>query len=264
MAKISMSDRTALENFLGMGSGYVLNFSDRTFAEFFQSEVNIEIYQDKYRRASGSKANYMRGFWETESPKIVGELIKKLVQYWRDTTKDQSNDDLDLASKCESVAKKLLESAGNEQRTINPKLILTNDYIQQAIEKANERIKNKDYDGAITAAKTLVEEVMIEVYKTSTPSSEYKYNEDMVKLYKLVCVSLSLSSTKDMDERLRMILSGLASITNGLAALRNAAGDAHAKRYTPAPHHAQLAVNSAFTLCQFLCDTYLYQLRGKQ
>lgn len=44
-------------------TGYVLNFSDRTFAEFFHDNLGIDIYTDKYNYASGSKANRMRGFW---------------------------------------------------------------------------------------------------------------------------------------------------------------------------------------------------------
>jgi TctA family transporter len=68
--------------------------------------------------------------------------------------------------------------------------------------------------------------------------------------------SLKLSISKDLDDRLKSILSGLYSINNGIANLRNISGDAHAKKFKPLSHHAQLAVNCAFTFSQFLCDTY--------
>lgn len=51
-----MSDLTAfegrkLEKLLGMGSGYVLNFSDRTFSEFFIDLVNQtgSFIKERYR-----------------------------------------------------------------------------------------------------------------------------------------------------------------------------------------------------------------------
>ena len=48
-----MSDLTAfegrkLEKLLGMGSGYVLNFSDRTYSEFF-IDYRIDIDAAQYR-----------------------------------------------------------------------------------------------------------------------------------------------------------------------------------------------------------------------
>ncbi len=36
MSDLSSIEKRKLERLLGMGSGYVLNFSDRTFSEFFR------------------------------------------------------------------------------------------------------------------------------------------------------------------------------------------------------------------------------------
>jgi hypothetical protein len=45
-----------IDSALGMGSGYVLNFSDRTFAEFFDDEFRIDIDQQRYKTQGTSKA----------------------------------------------------------------------------------------------------------------------------------------------------------------------------------------------------------------
>jgi len=45
-----MAERHNLEKFLGMSSGYVLNFSDRTFAEFVFEAVGIDIHDENTRR----------------------------------------------------------------------------------------------------------------------------------------------------------------------------------------------------------------------
>ena len=41
MSDLSSIEKRKLERLLGMGSGYVLNFSDRTFSEFFEPPVPI-------------------------------------------------------------------------------------------------------------------------------------------------------------------------------------------------------------------------------
>ena len=81
MAKLTTTDKQILERLLGMGGGYVLNFSDRSFAEFFRDDMKLDIYQPKYHYASGSKANRMRGFWMAAEDKLVAQSIDLLLGY---------------------------------------------------------------------------------------------------------------------------------------------------------------------------------------
>lgn len=64
-----------------MEGGYVLDFSNRTFQEFFRDDVGVNIYTQKYNYSSGSKANYMRGFWLKAGDKAVGKSILRLIGY---------------------------------------------------------------------------------------------------------------------------------------------------------------------------------------
>lgn len=72
-----------LEKFFGMGSGYVLDFSNRTFHEFILETTGIDIYSDKYEYGSGSKANRLRAFWKKESKYLVGKLSLDMLEHWR-------------------------------------------------------------------------------------------------------------------------------------------------------------------------------------
>jgi hypothetical protein len=81
MASLSTSEKQILEKVFQMGGGYVLNFSDRTMGEFFKDDLAIDIYDQKYRYASGSKANCMRGFWQVAEDASVGNSIDKLLEY---------------------------------------------------------------------------------------------------------------------------------------------------------------------------------------
>ena len=55
---VSAMDLRAVEDVFGMGSGYVLDFSNRTFAEFF-ADLGIDI---DHEFPEGSKANRLRAF----------------------------------------------------------------------------------------------------------------------------------------------------------------------------------------------------------
>jgi len=81
MANLTTNDKQVLEKLFQMGGGYVLNFSDRTLGEFFKDDVRVDIYDQKFNYASGSKANRMRGFWRVAGDILVGRSIEKLVDY---------------------------------------------------------------------------------------------------------------------------------------------------------------------------------------
>lgn len=68
-----------------MGSGYVLDFTNRTFAEFVAESVGKDIFDAKYAYESGSKANRLRAFWNKEPNYIVSKLIADLLEYCRPT-----------------------------------------------------------------------------------------------------------------------------------------------------------------------------------
>jgi hypothetical protein len=82
MSDLSSMEKRKLERALEMPSGYVLNFSNRTFEEFFCDTLNIEIYDKKYDYGSGSKANRMRAFWDIESNFIVAQALEALAADW--------------------------------------------------------------------------------------------------------------------------------------------------------------------------------------
>ncbi len=81
MARLSTNEKQVLEKLFQMGGGYVLNFSDRTMGEYFHDDVGINIYNERYNYASGSKANRMRGFWQVGNDSQVGKSISKLIEY---------------------------------------------------------------------------------------------------------------------------------------------------------------------------------------
>ncbi|MBE0574386.1 MAG: abortive infection family protein [Desulfuromonadales bacterium] len=135
-------------------------------------------------------------------------------------------------------------------------------FIDEQIKKAETKIKEGDYDGAITNARSLLEAVLTELEKTLDKNAP-PYDGDLTKLYKRVQKLLNLEPGRpDIEGPLKQVLSGLSSIVNGMAGLSNKMGDRHVRSYKPNKHHASLVVNTAKTLANFLFETHQYQ-KGK-
>jgi hypothetical protein len=136
---------------------------------------------------------------------------------------------------------------------------LTHLFIDEQIAKCERKIREDDYDGAITNARSLLEAVLVSLEKELSPQPE-EYDGDLLRLHRRVQKLLNLEpSRKDVPDSLRQVLSGLTSIVNGLASLRNKMGDAHVISSRAARHHAKLAVNAAKTVADFLFETKTYQ-----
>ncbi|MBX5495318.1 MAG: abortive infection family protein [Bryobacteraceae bacterium] len=141
---------------------------------------------------------------------------------------------------------------------------LTEASITEHVDKARRKIEAGDNAGAIASSYTLVEEFLKELLRrTGTP---FKENEgDIRELYKLASDPLNLNPAGEtLESYLKAILQGLRQQICGLYELANKASDRHARRYNPACHHAKLAVNAAFTLCEFLLDSYEYQKQRQE
>lgn len=129
-------------------------------------------------------------------------------------------------------------------------------YISAAWDKARAR-RHDDPEGAITAARTLLESVCKHILDES--GVEYGDNADLPKLYGLTSKELNLAPSQHTEEAFKRILGGVESVVNGLANLRNRLGDAHGqgkRPVKPAPRHAELAVNMAGSVASFLLATF--------
>jgi len=111
MSALNMADRQNLEKLLGMSSGYVLNFSDRTFQEFVFEAVGVDIHSECYTAEGTSKGKKLRTFWKIESDHLVGKLLLALIDYSASLTAEPTEEDERLAEKCRQIANRLLTSA---------------------------------------------------------------------------------------------------------------------------------------------------------
>jgi len=79
MSSLNEVEKRYFENILEMQTGYVLDYSDATYGEFFKS-FNIPIHSLKYQTYGTSKAKKMRSFWDQENDDLVARVLSELLE----------------------------------------------------------------------------------------------------------------------------------------------------------------------------------------
>lgn len=129
-------------------------------------------------------------------------------------------------------------------------------HVQAAWAKALDR-RNGDPEGAITAARTLLESVCKHILDEAR--QPYDDGADLPQLYKRTAEFLNLAPSQHTEKIVKQILGGCAAVVEGLGAMRNKLSDSHGKGRSgvkPAPRHAELAVNLAGATAAFLLATW--------
>lgn len=129
-------------------------------------------------------------------------------------------------------------------------------FLEEQREKCDQKIRDGDYDGAITNARSLLERILQDIEAALTKDGP-EYDGDLLALFKRVQRMLNLEPGRpDLDTALKQTLVGLTSVVSGIAGTSNKMGDRHSRKYRPQARHAILVVDSAKTLAAFLVSTF--------
>ncbi|MBZ9974204.1 MULTISPECIES: abortive infection family protein [unclassified Mesorhizobium] len=123
--------------------------------------------------------------------------------------------------------------------------------------------RDADAEGAITLARTLLEDVCKWIIFEAGESYEEK--DDLPVLYRKLAKILNLAPDGHTEPVFKQILGSCQSVVESLGSLRNKIGDAHSpgpKKVKPASRHAQLAVNLSGTMATFLVSTWATNKKG--
>lgn len=246
---LSAADLRIVEQVLDMGSGYVLDFSNRTFAEFF-ADLDVEIEAED---TGLSKANRLRAFFRSASAAECARVLHALLEY---RGEQEGDDQRASITKFRSIVSRLEGIAVPLSAAPDAPNVLTLAYVRELSDKAERRLAASDREGSITVSRTLVEAVLEQLELRLTGQSG-NYAGDLQRQYKAVAKILRIDDKDDqVDEGFKQIARGLVQIVNGLAAIRNMASDGHARHVQPQDRHARVAVNSAKTVASFLVEVY--------
>ena len=136
---------------------------------------------------------------------------------------------------------------------------LTSEFVGQQVSKCRHKMNASDYDGAITNARTLIEEILLSI-EEQLEGTRQPYDGNLMVLYKRVSKQINLyPDDSQTGNSFNEILRGFISIINGFAGISNSIADRHATAKHPRKHHAKIAVNSAMIIADFLLDSFEYQ-----
>jgi len=260
MSNLLPAEKSRFEQLLGMSGGYVLDFSNTTFAHFLSDVAGVDIHASKYTTRGPSKANKLRTFWQVEPDAVVGKVLLALLDHWSQTT-DPNPSGHELLVYCRAVATRLIAGGVNLAGLKDTATAI--DAIQLADQiRRMEQTMHTDPALAIGTAKELVETVCKTIL--SERGKGISGTPDMPTLTKEAFKELKLVPEGIPEEArgaktIRVLLSNLGTIANNLAELRNLYGTGHGPLGTAkglGARHAKLAVGAAATLAMFLFETH--------
>jgi len=263
MVALKRSEMRRLDVLFQSSPGYVLDFTDRTFAEFFEDELGIEIDDERYRFRGTSKMNRLRAFVELEDAHLVAQALQALFKYRVNNTPSEDTELTQHRELLNQLLARILEGKAIPARAGLAKQadILNFDTVQRDIDRALEAAE-RDPESAVTSASSTLESVCRSILvELGQPLPAKK---DIRTLFRAVAQHLQLGADRsDLDraiaEDVKTILGGLATITQGIGALRTKFGDAHGRERGYARidgRIADLAINASSTISLFLLETW--------
>ncbi len=107
MSSLTFAEKQYLERILNMRGGYVLDFTDATFADFFR-RYRIDIHGHRYQTCGTSKARKLRAFWESEPDVLVGRVTSAMLDtYEANCDVSGRSRETDLLAKSREVVARL-------------------------------------------------------------------------------------------------------------------------------------------------------------
>lgn len=228
--------------------GYVLNFTNNSFATFTMRSVGMDI-QGKY---GGSKGSSLRRFSQEASNSLLLKLFLDLLEYYELQFLDNDVDERKREyKKCRSILDKY---KGLKCSLDIPELKkIDSEYIRNMMQRAMEEVANGQYDHALLLARTLLEEVFIHVIEKQKKVVEKK--GQIMELYNRVKTLYKMHNDPKLDKRINGLLSSLNNIVSSIGEMRNDVSDAHgqgSRRKNIKDYHARLYLNSAMTIADFV------------
>lgn len=146
-------ERRKLEKLFRMGDGYVLDFSDRTYSEFF-IDYRIDIDSAQYRTGGGSKAKRMRTFWDIAPNQVAGRVLDGLIKHGvRQNCLGDSNPL--LIDECSKISQRLL--CGQPVTELDALTAIADDRDFEVVaEHVREAIEKDQPEGALDRLHTFV------------------------------------------------------------------------------------------------------------
>lgn len=238
--------------------GYVLDFTSRkSFNDFTERTIGVRV-TETYGMSMGKS---LTAFFKEEDDEK--KIIKLILELW----------DCYKVSSCKNIAnivdldngQKIIERISNNniavvKQVVEIKAKFDNIYIQSQIDEMLAS-QEEDPTNAIGLAKELIESCCKTILEHYNIPKDF---DNLSKLVKATTKTLKITPEDIPDsipeaKSMKAILGAFATITDGLANLRNTYGRGHGKDNNYkwlGVRHAKLAIGASSTLVHFLWDSF--------
>lgn len=236
-----------------MSSGYVLDFSDRTFEDFIGSILHFNVHE-KY---TGSKANKMREIWKNESNANIVKLLQEISDiYFKDSLKEQvliGTDEVKILQEkrkyYHGIQDVILHLKSNSNTIPNHDSINTYEHLPDFIKQAWDDLSSERYWDVITKSRTIIEITFKEICKRHTLGFENDINKTFTNIRKHFGMD---AKNNEYPDYIKGLITSTANLVNNIAEARNKNSSSHAPQYKPKKHHAQLCLEQSISLMNFI------------
>lgn len=162
MANISYEDKMLLSKCF-INSGFVLDFSNRTFEMFVFDSVGTNIYDQKYNAGGDSKGKKLMYFLEVEPNYIAAKLIEDLYKHKKEHCPQWFQDvekDIIQEEKIQNLCKQLKNTSGIGEVAVF-KEVLIDDYEKKEtililLKEIEEALRQKKFQAGLDRLHTFV------------------------------------------------------------------------------------------------------------
>ena len=229
-------------------NGYVLDFSTDHFDKFTKNSIGIELC-GKYHLSKGKS---LEAFLFEASDSEVYRLCTDLLEYY--DINDIYSKDNEYYQSIYLKCKKILENNRSENYLLMVNVDKSrNLYIKNLLIRANNDIKEGNYDSALTKARTMLEESFIKAIeaKNEIPTE----SGDIARLYNHFKDLYKFHQDRNTDNRINDLISGINKIVVSISNMRNTSSDSHGvglRRIEIDEATTKLYVNAAITLSEYI------------
>ena len=249
MSNLSAAEKSTIKSAFNR-QGYVLDFSNASFAQFTIDSVGYDI-QSMYGLSKGASLDAYIS--ETETINAI-RLASDLLDYYEGSNLVESDPiPQNVVTKLKEIVQKYaIESNVTHTQALSIRDSFEDSYTEKQINQMLNSVDSNPSD-SIGKAKELLETCLKSILLERNVSTEQELTRlDLPELIKKTRTELGISS--DYQE-VKQIIGGLSGIASGIAQLRNAKGSGHGRPLRvfrePSSIEARLAIDSCITLIHF-------------
>ena len=251
MAKLSHRDIDIIEEFVAWpkGMGYVLDYTNASFAKIFDSEFDIDIYQDGYAERGDSKRNRLISFCLQESPSLVAKVLEYLLGdaiHVRD--KVGYAPDKIIAGKFVELIKKLKKEATSDAPDTT---IFETETADQDLNSLNQTIRDFLNNNQPEEAVDRLHVYCVKKIKHLLTENQVEYKNNDKLTYLLGKYREDLNNRRELLPMSQTIMRSIGSILDKFNEARNKSSRSHDNEL-PSSDEAEFIVKTVITTLRFI------------